>query len=59
MLDEEFVMTTWHTEEPLDEVFWFAKNNADHPTVNLERSLLVHVSPKPHATELLRAFANA
>jgi hypothetical protein len=57
--DGEFVMTTWHNEDPLEEVFWFAKNNADHPTVDLARSLLVHISPEPNETELLRAYADA
>ena len=39
-----FVMTTWHHDEPLREVFWFAKLNAFHSTVTLERTLILHVS---------------
>ncbi|WP_033375081.1 DUF7684 family protein [Leeia oryzae] len=43
-LDDRIVMTTWHEREPLEEVFWFAKNSAIHPTVRLERTVLVHIS---------------
>ncbi|MBX2869323.1 MAG: hypothetical protein KTR18_11645 [Acidiferrobacterales bacterium] len=42
--EDEFVTTTWHENEPLKEVFWFAKNVAEHPTVEIENTLLVHIS---------------
>lgn len=42
--DDKFVMTTWHERESLEDVFWFAKNGAIHPTVRLERTVLVHIS---------------
>lgn len=57
--ENEFVMTTWHESEPLHEVFWFSKNNAVHPSVDLVRSLLVHISPINKCGELLRAYADA
>ncbi|MCC6140911.1 MAG: hypothetical protein IT389_09895 [Nitrospira sp.] len=56
--ESKFVMTTWHTDDPLNEVFWFSKNNADHPSVELERSLLVHISSRNKSEELLRAYAD-
>jgi hypothetical protein len=54
-----FVLTTWHEDEPLKEVFWFAKNNAVHPTVQLDRTVLVHVSRDEKGHNLLRAYADA
>ena len=57
--DDKFVMTTWHDEEPLEEVFWFAKNSAVHPTVRLECTVLVHVSSHDSGENLLKAYADA
>jgi len=57
--EDRFVMTTWHTEEPLSEVFWFAKHNAFHPTVELERTLLLHVAAQDREHELLASYAAA
>src|SRR5215213_4311350 len=39
--DDRFIMTTWHTDEPLREVFWFSKHNATHPTVEIDRTVLL------------------
>ena len=47
--EDKFVFTTWHTNEPLEEVFWYSKNNAVHPAVKLERTLLVHIFVKQRA----------
>src|SRR5689334_494931 len=33
--DENFVMTTWHADETLIEVFWFSKHSAFHPSVEI------------------------
>jgi hypothetical protein len=57
--ESKFVMTTWHQSEPLSEVFWFAKNNAFHPSVELERTVLLHISSRPREPELLQAYAEA
>ena len=57
--EDKFVMTTWHTNDPLHEVFWFSKNNAVHPSVELEHSLLLHISPLNKSAELLSAYADA
>lgn len=57
--DEKFVMTTWHENEPLEEVFWFAKNSAHHPTVQLDHTVLVHISSKSRQQNLLKAYADA
>ncbi len=43
--DSEFVVTTWHENEPLQEDFWFAKEAAHHPTVKLDNILVLQGSP--------------
>lgn len=42
--EEEFVMTTWHSKEPLKEVLWFSKNLAFHSSVELPHTLILHIS---------------
>jgi hypothetical protein len=42
--DDRLVITTWHENEPLRDVFWFAKNSASHPVLDLENSVIVHIS---------------
>lgn len=54
--DERFVMTTWHEEETLQEVFWYAKNCAHHPIVETKRTVLLHISAEPNEAELLAAY---
>ena len=41
--DDQFVMTTWHDDEPLAETFWFAGWTAHHPTVSLEDVIIIHI----------------
>ena len=41
--DNEFVMTSWHEDEPLEEVFQFAKEMAHHPTVKLDNIVILHI----------------
>jgi hypothetical protein len=43
--NSEFVMTTWHENESLQEDFWFAKEAAHHPTVKLDNILVLQGSP--------------
>lgn len=57
--EDAFVMTTWHEKEPLEEVFWFAKNSASHPTKELENTLLLHLAQADNAVELEQRFSNA
>ncbi len=56
---ERFIMTTWHTEEPLSEVFWFSKHNATHPTVEIDRTVLLHISVQDKEREFLELYAEA
>ena len=57
--DEHFIATTWHGDEPLSDVFWFAKNNAFHPSVDLTRTMLLHVSHVPQERKLLAEYVAA
>jgi hypothetical protein len=41
--DNKFVMTTWHEDEALDEVLWFAKFAANHPNVEISNVLILHI----------------
>ncbi len=42
--DNKFVMTTWHENESIEEVFLFSKNDAIHPSVDLKHTFLIHIS---------------
>jgi hypothetical protein len=57
--DDSFVITTWHADEPLNEVFWFSKNNAFHPTVDLKRTVLLHIAEVDREAELIKSYADA
>lgn len=57
--DDSFVMTTWHDNDSMSETFWFCEHAALHPTVDLERTLIIHISPNERREELLRSFRTA
>ncbi len=57
--DEKFIMTTWHENEPLKEVFWFCKKDAFHPTVELINTLILHISHFNRERELIAEYKNA
>lgn len=44
-LEERFVMTTWHEQERLGDVVWFALNNTSFGDFVAERLLIVLLSP--------------
>ena len=54
--DDEFIMTTWHTNEPLSEAFWFAGQAAWHPDVELPDTVILHISNGARGAEMLDAF---
>lgn len=57
--EDAFVMTTWHADEPLREALWFAAHTAFHPTMALDRTIIVHISAEERGAELLGAFQQA
>lgn len=57
--DDKFVVTTWHEDESLAEVFDFAKQNAHHQAVNLKATLLLHISNTAQQQTMLDTFVRA
>ncbi len=50
--DDRFVMTTWHAEETIAEVFWFCKHSAFHPTIDISNDMILHLSPESRRRKL-------
>lgn len=57
--DDKFVMTTWHEDEPVHEVFEFSKFAAMHPTTEIENTLILHVNGNGKADEFTDMLKNA
>jgi len=56
--EHRFIMTTWHEREPLSEALCFCKHNAFHPSVELRRTVILHVSDERNE-QFLRLYAEA
>ena len=54
--DDRVVITTWHEDEPLNEVFWFSKHTAMHPCYELDNAVLLHLVPVGREQELTDEF---
>jgi len=57
--EEQFIMTTWHEDEPLKEVFVFSKNDVFHPCVGLPNTLILHISQENREDKVLAEYARA
>jgi hypothetical protein len=59
--ERHFVMTTWHEHEPLEEVFWFAKNLAftAGSRVEIADTVILHVSRVDREEEYATLYAAA
>ena len=57
--DPDFVMTTWHEDETLEEVFWFAGFCASDQYGLIKHSLIVHVGTVDRGAELVALYAQA
>lgn len=51
--DEQFVMTTWHEDEPLHEVFFFARMCACHPTTALPTLTILDIRSESREASIL------
>jgi hypothetical protein len=58
-IDEHFVFSTWHANDPLSEVFWFAKHCADHPALKLGRTVIIDITAQSRSSKLLDAYHDA
>jgi hypothetical protein len=54
--DEEFVMTTWHNDESLEDVLWFAQFCAHDPYDMIKHTLLLHVGDTDREIEFRALF---
>ncbi len=44
--DSEHVMTTWHDNEPLEEVIWFTLNNTNFDSYEFNKFLFIQIDTK-------------
>ena len=56
--DSKFVMTTWHENQTLEDVFWQAQFTANfsYDDVELRNAVIVHISDTDRSAELLALF---
>lgn len=57
--EESFVMTTWHQDEPLNEVFSYSKQLAKHPKVELPNTVILHVAQSAKSQSLVAEYQRA
>lgn len=59
--DEGFVMTTWHTDETLEEVFWYAQfcGIFGYADQILDLTLILDIGEEDRSAEMLALFAQA
>ncbi len=57
--DDDFVMTTWHDNEPLDEAFVFCRLCASHPTIELPRVIILDITAEARSAELIDRYWHA
>jgi hypothetical protein len=57
--DDALLITTWHADQALAEVFWFARYVAVHPATGLRNILIVHAGSTDREGELLGACSVA
>ena len=56
--DNKQIITTWHTYDSLSEIFWYAKNVAKHPNVEIENTLILHISKVDNKEDLIKRYEN-
>ena len=57
--NNEIVMTTWHENSTLEEVFFYAKNFASHEHHTFENFLVLHISAVNKENVLKKTFLGA
>ncbi len=57
--NEEFVMTTCHENEPLEEAMWFAHHGAGHPFAVFERCHILHLAHNAEQQRMLARYEAA
>lgn len=59
MPKDQFVMTTWHENETLNEVFFYAKNCALHDIVQLDNLMVLNISTSNKENEFREIYRDA
>jgi hypothetical protein len=57
--DEHKVIATWHEDEDREEVFWFAKHRAAHPSHNFKATVILDISALKRRDEIEAEYADA
>jgi hypothetical protein len=45
--EDRFVVTTWHADESIEDVFWNAKFTASHNVYELSNLVVIHIAQEP------------
>ena len=57
--DDDFVMTSWHDNEPMDEGFVFCRLCAFHPTIELPKVIILDITGNARSVEITNRFWNS
>jgi hypothetical protein len=57
--EEHTVIATWHEDEEREEVFWFAKHRASHPSHSFKATVILDISSRSRKDEIEAEFADA
>jgi hypothetical protein len=57
--DEHQVVATWHEDEERDEVFWFAKHRAVHPSHSFKATVILDIGPAGRREQIEQEYADA
>jgi hypothetical protein len=52
-------MTSWHSDEPISEAFWFAEHCAIHPNVELLETIILHISGESRCLAMLQTYRDS
>jgi hypothetical protein len=55
--EDELVMTTWYEDDKLTDVFWQAKNSAEHACVEFSNTMILHISMENKEQEYLSLYS--
>jgi hypothetical protein len=57
--DAEFVMTTWHENEPMSDALFYLRCNAIHPVTDTSKTLILHIAHEAREREILYAYEHS
>ena len=57
--EDDFVITTWHDDDPLPVVFRYAKGELDHPHFELNRTIILDIAKVDRSVQIIQAYRQA